>query len=111
MAKQKRQTDELARVFRVLGDPTRLRIWRELQKGEMNVTELCSRLKAPQPTVSHHLGIMRMSQLVSNRRDGKEIHYSLNDLTKDAAGRALRSLVKSSGVVQIGPVVFALAKA
>ena len=110
MAKQERQTHELAQVFKVLGDPTRLRIWRELQNGEKNVTELCQKLKAPQPTVSHHLGIMRMSGLVSNRRSGKEIFYSLNDLTKDGTARAIRGLINTTNCVQLGPFLFALAK-
>jgi len=110
MTNQKRQADVLAQVFRVLGDSTRLRIWRQLQEGELNVTKLCERLKVPQPTVSHHLGIMRMSRLVTNRRSGKEIYYSLNDLTREGAGRAMRSLVNCSSCVRIGPLVLCLAK-
>ncbi len=110
MAKQDRHVKALAQVFRVLGDPTRLRIWNVLQGGERNVTALCKRLKVPQPTVSHHLGILRMSGLVINRRSGKEIFYSLNSLEKDKSGRALRSLLEGAGTIRVGPVVFGLAK-
>ena len=109
MAKQDRQVETLAQVFRVLGDPTRLRIWMVLQEGELNVSQICKRLKAAQPTVSHHLGILRMSGLVTNRRNGKEIFYSLNSLDKDKT-KALSAMTNGSGTVRVGPVVFAAAK-
>ena len=110
MAKQSRHVESLAEIFRVLGDPTRLRIWLALQdKEECNVTELCRQLKAPQPTVSHHLGILRMHGLVTNRREGKEIHYSLNDLKKGTSTRMLSSLLNGKTAVRIGPLLLALA--
>ena len=111
MAKLDRHVVTLSQVFRVLGDPTRLRIWSNLQEqGELNVTALCNRLKMPQPTVSHHLSILRMSGLVRNRRSGKEIFYSQSDLTKDKRGRALRAMLDTEKVVRVGPLVFGLAK-
>ena len=83
MAKQDRQAQALAQFFRVLGDATRLRILQALRKGELNVSQLCRLLRLPQPTVSHHLGILRMGQMVSSRRSGKEIFYSLAPRRKD----------------------------
>ena len=77
MAKQHRQVELLASMFRVLGDQTRLRALLALQQGELNVSNLCDTLRTPQPTVSRHLGIMRMAGLVNNRRHGKEILYSI----------------------------------
>jgi len=69
---------EMAGLMRLLSDPTRIRVLGLLQAGEMNVTALCRELCLAQPTVSHHLGLMRTAGLLSTRRDGKQVHYSLN---------------------------------
>jgi ArsR family transcriptional regulator len=66
-------------MLRTLSDPTRLRLLTELQHGELSVSALCTRLHLAQPTVSHHLGRLRTARLVANRRDGKQVFYSLND--------------------------------
>ena len=95
----------LARLFRVLGDQTRLAILNLLADGEMNVTGICKKLRLPQPSVSHHLGILRASQLVKTRRSGKEIHYSLRDFKRSRSTCGLRSLVDEAKVVRIGPLV------
>jgi len=71
--------DQLVTMLRVLCDRTRLRLLSALQSGEVNVTALCEQLDLPQPTVSHHLGLLRNAQLVVNRRCGKQVFYSLND--------------------------------
>ena len=65
-------------MLRTLSDPTRLRLLSVLRDGEQSVTSLCSELQLAQPTVSHHLGRLRMARLVANRRDGKQVFYSLN---------------------------------
>ncbi len=70
---------DVARILRTLSDPTRLRLLGLLQDGEQNVTALRRKLGLPQPTVSHHLALLRSAQLVANRRDGKQVFYSLND--------------------------------
>jgi len=67
-----------AGLMRLLSDPTRLRVIGLLQPGEMNVTSLCEVLDLAQPTVSHHLGLLRSAELVRTRRKGKQIFYSLN---------------------------------
>jgi ArsR family transcriptional regulator, zinc-responsive transcriptional repressor len=75
------QTDPIAeatRMMRVLSDGTRIRLLGLLQGGELNVTTLCQRLALPQPTVSHHLGLLREAQLVTARRAGKQVFYALN---------------------------------
>ena len=77
MASRQRQLESLARLFKILGDPTRLKIIGAMIKGELNVTQICRKLKMSQPTVSRHLSILRLSDLVSTRRNGKEIYYSL----------------------------------
>jgi DNA-binding transcriptional ArsR family regulator len=61
----------------MLSDETRLRILFYLKRGERNVSAICSALKASQPTISHHLGLLRSTRLVLQRRSGKHIFYSL----------------------------------
>ena len=70
--------ETLTGLFRLLSDRTRLNILLLLSAGERNVTHLCTQLKLPQPTVSHHLGLLRMSQVIDNRRSGKQVFYTLN---------------------------------
>lgn len=71
--------DQLVHTLRVMCDRTRLRLLGALQSGEMNVTSLCEQLDLPQPTVSHHLGLLREAGLVGNRRAGKQVFYCLCD--------------------------------
>src|SRR3954447_15629486 len=70
--------DQLTSLFRLLSDKTRLNILILLALGERNVTSLCQELELPQPTVSHHLGLLRMNNLIGNRRDGKQVYYGIN---------------------------------
>jgi DNA-binding transcriptional ArsR family regulator len=72
------ELEPLVGVFRLLSDRTRLNILMLLAEGERNVTSLCEELGLPQPTVSHHLGLLRMQNLITNRRSGKQIFYGLN---------------------------------
>ncbi len=72
------QVGDVVGLLRTLSDPTRLRLLSALQDGEHSVTALCDELKLAQPTVSHHLGRLRSARLVANRRDGKQVFYSLN---------------------------------
>ena len=78
MAMQNEPVEAVVRVMRILSDPTRLRVLGLLRDGEMNVTTLCRRLHLPQPTVSHHLGLLRSAGLVGNRRAGKQVFYCLS---------------------------------
>ena len=68
---------ELVRLLSLLADKTRLRILRILAGGERPVVSLTAELKLPQPTVSHHLAWLRMMDLVSPRRQGKNVFYAL----------------------------------
>ena len=76
----------LSRLFGLFGDPTRVRIILLLCRGEMNVSRLCAELKMAQPTVSHHLGLLRRGGLLQTRRDGKSIHYALDGRVEYAEG-------------------------
>jgi DNA-binding transcriptional ArsR family regulator len=85
-----RDLDGLVELFRLLSDKTRLNILLLLTKGERNVTNLCEALDLPQPTVSHHLGLLRMRNLISNRRNGKQVFYGLNGHVVPEGGHGLR---------------------
>ena len=69
----------LADVFKVLGDPTRLRILRVHMNQEVCVRDIADELGMGQSAVSHQLRILRDARLVQFRRDGKTVYYSLAD--------------------------------
>lgn len=68
-----------AEVFKVFGDGTRLRILTALSEGEMCVCCLCEILGMSQSAVSHRLSVLKAARLIKNRREGKQIYYSLDD--------------------------------
>jgi DNA-binding transcriptional ArsR family regulator len=86
------ELDQLTALFRLLSDKTRLNILMMLSDGERNVTSLCKSLQLPQPTVSHHLGLLRMNNVIGNRRSGKQVFYTLNG----------RVNVTPAGAIQVG---------
>ena len=69
----------LAELFKVLGDPSRLRILNALGAAELCVCDLSTALDMSQSAVSHQLAILRGARLVRARRDGKSMFYSLDD--------------------------------
>lgn len=74
-----REQDLLAKYFRALGDPTRLRVLELLSGGERSVGELVASLGLPQPKVSNHLACLRWCGFVSTRREHRTIHYRIAD--------------------------------
>ena len=70
------EASELAFVFGLLSDGTRLGILKILSGSPKNVTALCKALGVKQPTISHHLGLLRMGRLVKGTRKGKSVIYS-----------------------------------
>ncbi|HEY8751786.1 MAG TPA: metalloregulator ArsR/SmtB family transcription factor [Tepidisphaeraceae bacterium] len=83
-----RELEPLVELFRLLSDKTRMQILIILAKGERNVGSLCEELRLPQPTVSHHLGLLRSKNLITNRRNGKQVFYALDDqISVDKAGQ------------------------
>jgi len=70
---------ELADLFKLFGDSTRVRILWALSESEMCVCDLCALLKMKQPAVSHQLKNLKQSRIVKSRRDGKVVYYSLDD--------------------------------
>ena len=82
--------EPLVGLFRLLSDKTRLNILMILARGERNVSSLCDELGLPQPTVSHHLGLLRTKNLISNRRNGKQVFYGLNGQIDGASPEAFQ---------------------
>lgn len=70
---------ELADLFKLFGDSTRLGILWALSESEMCVCDLCALLRMKQPAVSHQLRNLKQSRVVKARRDGKIVYYSLDD--------------------------------
>lgn len=73
------ETLRLAEVFKVLGDPTRIRIIYSLSKCEMCVCDIAETLGMTQSAISHQLRILRDLRLVRYKKDGKSVFYSLDD--------------------------------
>ena len=92
-------------VFKALGDVTRLRIVQMLaQHGEMCVCQIVNDLAISQPAISHHMTKLKQAGLLSARREGQWIHYSLKvDAFKDGPLAFLTEAVAlaeaSAGVV------------
>lgn len=93
---------DVCRLLSLLADRTRLRILRILAGGERPVVSLTSELRLPQPTVSHHLAWLRMMDLVSPRRQGKHVFYTLGPAAQcDDAG--VLTLTADDATVTITP--------
>lgn len=84
------ELEPLVGLFRLLSDKTRLNILMILARGERNVSSLCEELGLPQPTVSHHLGLLRTKNLISNRRNGKQVFYGLNGRIESVGSEGLQ---------------------
>lgn len=69
----------LALTYKILGDPTRLRIVMALKSGEMCVCDLAAFAGVSESAVSHQLRRLRELSLVKHRRDGQTLYYSLDD--------------------------------
>ncbi len=76
---QEEELADLADLFKVFSDSTRIKILYELLEKEENVSDLADHLDMTQSAISHQLSTLRTSKLVKGRRDGKEIYYSLAD--------------------------------
>lgn len=68
----------LSQTFQALSEPNRQKIIDVLKKREMPVAEIALNLNITLPTLSHHLDILKRADLISGRREGQQIIYSLN---------------------------------
>ncbi len=98
---------EATELFRLLSDKTRLSLLMLLADGEHNVGELCARLELPQPTVSHHLALMRMSGILAKRRHGKQMIYRVHRHSLESLAEKLIHHLSDDGTsVQLGRFTF-----
>ncbi|NWF97365.1 MAG: metalloregulator ArsR/SmtB family transcription factor [Nitrospirae bacterium] len=70
---------DLLNIFRALSDETRLRILKLLEKGELCVCDIVAALDIIQPKVSFHLSILKEAGLIKDRKQGKWVHYKIDD--------------------------------
>ncbi|MEU6298972.1 metalloregulator ArsR/SmtB family transcription factor [Streptomyces erythrochromogenes] len=70
-------SEDEAGAFRALADPTRRQILEDLRDGELAAGEIASRFAISAPSISRHLGVLKGAGLVTERRDGNRILYTL----------------------------------
>lgn len=70
---------DLAELFKVFGDSTRIRIIWALFESDMSVSDIANLLNMTQSAISHQLRVLKNSRLVRYKKSGKTVYYSLND--------------------------------
>jgi ArsR family transcriptional regulator, arsenate/arsenite/antimonite-responsive transcriptional repressor len=65
-------------VFKALADPTRRRVLRLLRDREMTAGQLVEQFDISASSMSHHFNVLKQADLISSRREGQQIYYSLN---------------------------------
>ena len=83
----------ISRLFRALGDETRLRVVALLTHGELCVCHLEAALELSQPNASRHLAVLKAAGVVESRRAGTWVHYRLAKQADPAARRQLAALL------------------
>ena len=86
--------EEIARVFKAFCDESRIKILRLLVGGEKCACVLLEELDISQPTLSHHMKILTESGIVVSRREGKWIHYSIDNVEGLKVVELLRALTE-----------------
>ena len=76
---QQESLSDLAELFKVFGDSTRIRILWVLHEAEMCVCDIAVLLNMTQSAISHQLRVLKQANLVKNRKEGKVVYYSLVD--------------------------------
>jgi ArsR family transcriptional regulator len=76
---EEEQLYDLAELFKVFGDTTRIRILWALAESPMCVCDIATLLNMKQSAISHQLRVLKQARLVKYRRDGKVVYYSLDD--------------------------------
>jgi ArsR family transcriptional regulator len=86
---------DLAELFKIFGDPTRVRILFVLFRHEECVQDIATKLDMTQSAISHQLRILKQSRLVTSRREGKTIFYALADAhISSIFGQALEHILE-----------------
>ena len=71
---------DLNKFFKAISDPTRVKIMELLKDKEMNVGEICQHFDMQQPSISHHLSILKNATIVKAHKRGKEVYYHLDSI-------------------------------
>jgi DNA-binding transcriptional ArsR family regulator len=91
-------------AFKAIADPTRREILRLLRRGEMTAGDLAERFDMTKPSMSHHFAVLKEADLLTSRRDGQTIWYSLNTtVVQDLMAWAM-DLIKGNGNAANGDV-------
>ena len=80
--------------FKALSDPTRREILQLLKEKDLTPSEILEKIKIAQPTLSHHLDILKRAQLIEGEREGQFIRYALNMSVFELGIQHLMSFVK-----------------
>jgi DNA-binding transcriptional ArsR family regulator len=97
--------DLIARRFRVLGEPMRIKLLDRLREGEATVNELTEALGASQQNVSKHLTVLAEAGILGRRKDGNHVYYRIVDegvfaLCEDVCGSVRQQLVVLGRLVE-----------
>lgn len=95
----------IARRFRVIGEPMRIKLLDALREREASVSELHEATGASQQNVSKHLGVLLEAGIVGRRKDGNQVFYSIADegifrLCEDVCGGLQRQVAELSAIVE-----------
>lgn len=89
---------KLADVFKALGDETRLGIVKMLIGRELCVCDILESIDKSQPVVSHHMKVLRLAALVTDRREGRWVYYQLNPKVLEYLESFLASARKDTAI-------------
>jgi len=95
----------IARRFRVIGEPMRIKLLDSLREREASVSELCEATGASQQNVSKHLGVLLEAGIVGRRKDGNQVFYSIVDerifrLCEEVCGGLQRQVAELNAIVE-----------
>ena len=95
---QEEKLYDLAELFKVFGDTTRVKIISALFEAEMCVCDIAELLSMSQSAISHQLRVLRQARLVKHRKEGKVVFYSLSDEhIKDIFNQGLEHILEPRG--------------
>ena len=85
--------DQCCLAFHALSNKSRLKILKLLKNREMCVSEICKQFRMTQPSVSHHLDILKRAGLVQNEKQGREVFYIFDaDTVVECCGMQFKAL-------------------
>jgi DNA-binding transcriptional ArsR family regulator len=70
---------QMAEVFKVMSDPSRLAVLHSLWGGQLFVGDICRKTMMSQPNVSHHLAVLKELQLIKSKKKGRKTYYQIAD--------------------------------